>query len=121
MASPSTILTKQIHAVHGARPDFRLWRNETAGVWAGKFMARLGNGDTVLRGARFFKCGLWTGSSDLIGITDEGRFLSLEIKTGKDTPSDEQKAWLAFIERMGGIQAVIRSVQDVTDLLGEPK
>ena len=127
MSSPGTILTNEILAVHGARPDLKLFRNETAGVWAGKFVGRNKVGDVVLRGARHFKCGLREGSADLIGITGPqwekgpaGLFISSEVKARKDTMKPNQKTWLRVMKEMGAIAGIAKSVQDVTDLLGEP-
>ena len=121
MTSPGTILTDQIFLVHGARPDLKLFRNETAGVWAGKVVGRTKKGQVVLAaGAKFFKCGLAVGSADIIGITNTGRFISIEVKAGKDTVKKKQKIWLRVMKEMGAIAGIARSVQDVTDLLGEP-
>lgn len=41
---------------------------------------------------RYIKFGL-KGSSDIIGFTDQGHFISIEIKTGKSVLSKQQKAF----------------------------
>lgn len=115
----STRLTKMILARHGARPDLRLFRNETAGAWVGKKVGQSGR-DVTLRHARMIQAGLAPGSSDLIGIADDGRFIALEVKTGSGRPTKEQESFLALVASMGGIAGVVRSVGDVDTLLGPP-
>ncbi len=120
MARPGKVLTNQILAEHGARPDLRLWNNPTAYAHVGTVVGRKG-GNVVLRRAHPVRMGLVVkGASDLIGITNTGRFISIEVKAGKDTLKPHQRKWLDLIKKMGGIAGVARSVQDVTDLLGEP-
>lgn len=57
------------------------------------------------------------GVSDILGILDDGTFLALEVKSknGKATP--EQKMFLDNITRRGGVAGLVRSVQDVENLL----
>jgi predicted Holliday junction resolvase-like endonuclease len=58
------------------------------------------------------------GSSDIIGCA-RGRFVGVEVKTGKAQLSTRQVAWAKAIERAGGIAIVGRSVgQVIDDLLG---
>ena len=114
-------LIDRILAKHGARPDLRLWRNETALTWVGKRKRTTKTGDTVLhRGARRMSAGLKKGSADLIGIRQGGQFVALEVKTEGVRTSDTQKRWLAVIRDLGGLAAVVRSVEDVDEVLGEP-
>lgn len=120
MPSPESVLIRKILARHGARPDLRLWRNETAGVWAGKVEGRHPDGGIVLRGGRHFQAGLCPGSSDLVGIGPDGRFIAVEVKTGGQSTDDRQRRWLQLIKDLGGIVGVVRSVEDVDDLLGPP-
>lgn len=116
MASPENNLIRAILAEHGARPDLRLWRNETAGAWVGSYVGRTTLGHTVLAHARQIQAGLCVGSSDLIGI-HEGRFVALEVKAGKDRLRPEQVTFLRVISELGGLSAEVRSVDDVTRVL----
>ena len=120
MASAGTVLTAKILAKHGARPDCKQWRNETAGAWVGKVKGRTNSGNVVLRGARMIQAGLCVGSADIVGLTNEGRFIAIEVKAGKDRLKPHQKRWLDLVESLGGLVIVATCVQDVTDVLGEP-
>lgn len=58
------------------------------------------------------------GGGDLIGWDAAGRFLSIEIKTGKDRQTKQQKMWAAWVENGGGRAGVVRSVDDLLVVLG---
>jgi hypothetical protein len=62
--------------------------------------------------------GLAVGSADLIGLVEGGRFVSLEVKTPSGVQSPEQIAWGRMVERLGGIHAVVRSIDDARSALG---
>ena len=58
------------------------------------------------------------GSSDILGILPDGRFLAIEIKKPKPNktyPTKEQKLFLKNIEINGGIAFVARSLEDVIE------
>lgn len=57
------------------------------------------------------------GVSDCLGILPDGRFLALEVKAPKGYPTKEQKEFVANIIKNGGVAAVVRSVQEVEELL----
>lgn len=81
-----------------------LWRNNTG---------------LAVDGLRRIRYGLALGSSDLIGIlVPEGRFIALEVKApnGKG-PTPEQERFLALVRRSGGVAAVVRSVEDVQQVI----
>lgn len=127
MSTPATVLTAKILARHGSRPDLRLWRNATSNAWVGKVRRVREDGCTVLHpGARMVEFGLCIGSADLVGLTGQGhragpgRFVALEVKAGKDTLDDQQRKWLELIDSMGGVAAVVSSVDDVDRVLGAP-
>jgi hypothetical protein len=61
--------------------------------------------------------GLHEGASDLIGCF-RGRFVSLEVKRPGEYPTRVQREWLALIDRLGGVAAVVRSVPDALRALG---
>ena len=59
------------------------------------------------------------GGGDLIGWTRSGRFASIEIKTGHDRQSDEQKKWEGWVRAGGGVAGVARSVADALAILDQ--
>ena len=77
------------------------WRNNTMGVYDPKIQSYRSNPYNM------------KGVGDIIGMTPDGRFLSVEIKTKTGKPSPEQ---LLFIKRCtlnGGLCFVARSVDDI--------
>lgn len=93
-----------------------VWRNETAGAWMGKQIHREGD-QVTLNNARMMTFGLAVGSSDIIGITPEGRFLAVEVKTPKGRASKEQLRFIEAVNNAGGIAGIARSVEEALDLL----
>jgi hypothetical protein len=93
-----------------------VWRNETGNFWTGRVIHKEGN-TTTLANAQMIPCGLCKGSSDLIGITSQGIFFAIEVKTAKGRTSKEQDAFIKRIQEQGGIAGVARSPQDALDLL----
>lgn len=121
MASPATVLTNAILARHGARPDLRLFRQETGVFWAGRPMGTTVKGYMMLEHASRVSAGLCKGSSDLIGILKgSGRFIALEVKAEGDRARPEQTQFIDFVLLFGGIAGFVRSVGDVDQLLGVP-
>lgn len=80
-----------------------VWRNNTG-------VLKDANGRPV-------KFGLCVGSSDLIGICPDGRFLAVEVKTSKGRVTDAQERFISAVTRMGGRAGVARDVQDALDIL----
>ena len=85
-------------------PDFRIWKN-ASGVGYG-----LGGG--------IVRFGL-KGSADLIGLTNTGRFLAIEAKTGKAKQSEDQKNFESMIKKLGGLYVLIKDSDDVIKKLVE--
>lgn len=121
VANSERVLIAQILARHGARPDARLWRNASSLVYVGTPAGRTALGHLVLANARPIEAGLCVGSSDLVGIRDGGQFLGLEVKFGKTRLQERQERWLELIEKLGGCGRVVRSVEEVDQILGEPE
>lgn len=68
-------------------------------------------------GKRFIRYG-FPGSSDIIGILPDGRFLAVECKREKGGRlSDLQKEFLSAIEKNNGVPIVARSVQELQEEL----
>ncbi len=97
-----TALVNEILATFGSRRDLTLWKNASGAVKIGD---------------RFLRYGL-KGSPDIIGIADGGRFIGIEVKTGKARQTPEQKLFEAMVFRRRGLYILARSVQDVRDALG---
>ena len=93
-----------------------VWRNETAGAWMGKQIHRQGD-QVTLTNARMMTFGLCVGSSDIIGIAPDGRFLAVEVKTPKGRPTKEQLRFIDAVRNAGGIAGIARSVEDALDLI----
>lgn len=53
------------------------------------------------------------GISDIIGITDDGRLIACECKTGSATLSAEQSAFLDSVTIRRGVAIVCRSIDDL--------
>jgi hypothetical protein len=121
MASPEAVLISRIMHRHGSRPDLRLFRNATSKAWVGQVEGRSKNGDLLyIRHPQMILAGLCEGSSDLIGVGLEGRFIALEVKTGKVPVEDHQQKFIDMVRRMGGIAGVVRTMEDVDAILGDP-
>lgn len=83
------------------------WRNETG-------TAKSFDNDRVI------KYGL-KGSSDIIGITKNGRFLAVEIKIGSDKLRPEQVAFKEMVERNNGHHYVIRNEDEIKLMINDIK
>ena len=95
--------------------DVRLWRNNV-----GRLQDRTG---------KWVAYGLCVSSSDLIGfksilVTPDmvgcrlAVFVALEGKVGRDRLTQEQTAFIATVETMGGIAGEFRSVEQAREILG---
>lgn len=95
-----------------------VWRVETAGVWLGKQIHR--DGDQVtLTNARMMLSGICKGGSDIIGITPDGRFLAVEVKTPKGRATKEQIRFIDAVNKAGGIAGICRSVEEAIELISD--
>ena len=78
------------------------WRNNT-GSRQGSYKGE----DT------YVKYGLCRGSSDIIGVMHDGRFLAIECKIGTAQPTDLQEAFLESVRRQGGLALCIRTLPEL--------
>lgn len=108
-------------------PATRVFRNNTGLGWVGKAQ-RFPDGSVLINNARPLHAGLCEGSSDLIGwhtieITPAmvGRrvalFVALEAKTGAGRLTKEQRAFIAAVDRAGGVAGEARGVGQTQELL----
>lgn len=81
---------------------FKVWRNNNGAVWDAKIGRYRKNGQTLL------------GVPDIIGFQKKtGRAIYVEIKTGSDKLSDEQRSFLIEALENGCIAFECRQIEDV--------
>lgn len=90
-------LINQIILDVGSTKWARVWKNVTG---------------TGRRSGNYISFGL-VGSSDVLGILINGRFLAIEGKTGNAVLSKRQKAFKTMIEKFGGVYIVARPGDDI--------
>lgn len=93
-----------------------VWRNNTGQAWHGAVIHRAGK-QVTLSDSRMQPYGLCVGSSDLIGITADGRFLAVEVKTSTGRATAEQRKFIDAVRLKGGIAGIARSVDEAIALL----
>jgi hypothetical protein len=81
----------------GSRQDVRIWQNSTGSVF--------NNGRKISFGL--------IGSADIIGLTNTGRFLAIEVKSGNAKQSHQQIKFQEMIIKFGGIYILANELQDV--------
>ena len=93
-------LKNEILLALGCSDKLLIWNNPT-GVFRG------------LHDSTVTRVGM-PGQPDIIAIAaPSGRFIGIEVKTGKGTLSDVQKCWKAQAEFRGALYIVARSVNNV--------
>ena len=105
MATAETNISNAIMVALSAAGHL-VWRNNT-GILPGP------NGRPV-------KFGLCPGSSDIVGICADGKFLGIEVKTPVGRVSPAQSAFIAAVRRHGGRAGVARSVADALAIAFPP-
>lgn len=86
------------------RPEWRVWANNSGAV-------------KVMSG-RFIRFGL-KGSSDIVGIDGSGKFIAIEVKTGKAVQSMQQKMFMKMIQERGGRFYLVRKGQPFEEAFKE--
>lgn len=130
MANRETNIQNQIRLAV-ARAGATTFRNSVGQGWTGK-TADQGPGYITLASPRPLIAGLCVGSSDVIGwksvvVTPEWAekmigqtvavFVALEIKTPVGRASDEQRRFVAAVQKAGGIAGFPTSPEEALDLL----
>lgn len=97
----------------------RLFRNNSGVGWAGEqvrvnrpMMVLMLPHDVLVRKARALHAGLCPGSSDLIGLTKEGRFLAVEVKSDRGRATEGQESFIDMVNRLQGIGIIARKVEE---------
>lgn len=93
-----------------------VWRNNTGQAWLGKVIHQAGKQVTITD-AHKMPFGLCVGSSDIIGIDKNGRFMAIEVKTPTGRASKPQIAFIEGVKAAGGIAGIARSVNDALELI----
>ena len=83
-------------------PKWRVWPNNT--------------GSVKTHDNRWVNFGL-KGSSDLIGLTDAGRIVCIEIKTGKARQGPQQKKFERMIRNGNGIYLIFRDTDTESTII----
>jgi hypothetical protein len=108
MGMKESQILRSIMLALGNEEGFRLWRNNT-GVLS----------DVTGRAVKF---GLAPGSADIIGIlAPYGRMICLEVKSETGRVREEQEGWGRIIREMGGVYAVVRSVEEAKTILDQAR
>ncbi len=100
----------------GARPDMRIWRQNTGKAYGysvvANALARAGAAE-ILKGLPLTKYGT-PGAPDIHGIIEGGRYLTIEVKRPGEVLEEEQKAWRRMFEAQGGLYILAHSTEDVS-------
>ena len=69
------------------------------------------------KSGRWVEFGLCKGSSDLIGMMPDGRFLAIECKIGTAQPRQNQIDFINLVNQRGGVAGTVWSVDDFIVLI----
>jgi len=86
---------------------------------AGATVWRQNTGALQDKSGRLVRYGLCVGSSDVIGICPDGRFLAIEVKAQGGRVTPEQVKFLDAVKAKGGRAGVARCVEDAIAILGQ--
>lgn len=120
-------IQQQILLDLGGLPGVRLFRQNVGNFWQGQVHSQ-GGGFVTLENPRRVQCGLAPGSSDIIGLQSVviapehvgqtlARFVAVEVKGSKGRPTAEQEAFIAMVQRFGGVAGIARSVAEAERIL----
>ena len=84
---------------------------------AGCIVWRNNTGQLPDASGRPIKFGLCVGSSDIIGICPDGRFLAVECKSKTGRVTEAQERFIAAVRKAGGRAGVARNVDDALRIL----
>tara|TARA_R100001480_G_scaffold63449_2_gene75752 strand:+ start:3160 stop:3549 length:390 start_codon:yes stop_codon:yes gene_type:complete len=87
------------------RRDVFVWRNNTTGIYDAKRGRYRSTGKFSIKGV-----------ADILGVTNEGQIICLEVKRPGGRTSRDQQNFLSRVKTFGGIAGVVTSVQEVIEL-----
>jgi len=88
---------------------------------AGCLVWRQNTGVLPDRNGRLVRFGLCVGSSDIVGIAPDGKFLAIEVKTALGQPTDAQLKFIKAVQRQGGRAGIARSAADAVEIACKPQ
>lgn len=83
-----------------------------------KAFAWKNNSGVFRKGARVVRFGL-PGSPDILGICNDGKFLGIEVKIGKDKQRKEQLDFEDICRKLSGHYLVAKNLDDVVNYFTE--
>lgn len=80
---------------------------------------RVANGPVMhsIAGKMIRKCSPVKGFPDIAGISPNGKFWAIELKTEKGKLSEEQVRWIAALNDSGATAVVLRTKDEITDFV----
>jgi len=87
---------------------------------AGCLVWRQNTGVLPDRNGRLVRFGLCVGSSDIVGIASDGKFLAIEVKTALGQPTDAQLNFIQAVQRQGGRAGIARSAAEAVEIACKP-
>ena len=87
---------------------------------AGCLVWRQNTGVLPDRNGRLVRFGLCVGSSDIVGICQDGKFLAIEVKTALGQPTDAQLNFIRAVQRQGGRAGIARSAAEAVEIACKP-
>jgi hypothetical protein len=84
---------------------------------AGCLVFRNNTGALQDKTGRLVRYGLCKGSSDIIGVCPDGKFLAVEVKTAKNRLTPDQERFISAVKASGGRAGVARSVDDAIGIM----
>jgi len=64
--------------------------------------------------------GLCVGSSDIVGLCSDGKFLAIEVKTALGQPTEAQLRFIQAVQRQGGRAGIARSAAEAVEIACTP-
>jgi len=97
-----------------------VFRANIGQAWTGDAQ-RTADGCMLIRNPRPFKTGLPPGFADTFGFTQDLRPFFIEWKTPTGRVRPEQRLFIEAMQARGAIAGIARSVDDIGQLLNQPK
>lgn len=96
-----------------------LFRIPAGGFWQGRLIKQ--NGKKLLVNLRRVKVGV-EGYPDLTGWRrSDGRFIAIEVKTGRGRATKEQMHFLEQVRQAGGLAGIARNHEEAKQIILEDK
>lgn len=119
-ASAKVLRVRSPRAAQTNEPESSVLQKVQEALWAcGGVLVFRNNVGAIKKGRRYVRFGLGVGSADLVCVVaPHGRLLAIETKRPKGyEATEEQEKWLTRVRQYGGIAAVVRSPDEVYDLV----